>query len=228
MTVEQTARPTTTPRAGYEALLGRVESILGERNTRLLEVVIAQMGTQLDPEGLNKAVAGARDAGVSRDELQKILEINALLGLQSPVNGPKILRPMLEQRGELDTSLADTDIAKQVRERIFGNADWRNSPPPPAFESFLDIDAELVNYMFDIFEATDTGDPRFFSYLCIASCGVPSHFHELGLQYRVNQALDRGITPVEVLAVLSLCSNLGLRMLDLGESALDAVYGSDG
>lgn len=85
---------------------------------------------------------------------------------------------------------------------------------PSWTEKFMDMVAAPLN--------SGVLDPRTFELIAIAVDASVTHMYGPGVQRHIRRALDIGVSPKEILAVLQLTSSLGLHSMSLGAPILQA------
>jgi len=107
-----------------------------------------------------------------------------------------------------------TPICDAMRQAGQWNQNWEPMAQldPSWTEKFMDMVAAPLN--------SGVLDPRTFELIAIAVDASVTHMYGPGVQRHIRRALEIGVSPQEILAVLQLTSSLGLHSMSLGAPIL--------
>lgn len=107
-----------------------------------------------------------------------------------------------------------TPYCNAMREAGDWNADW---------EAMAEFQPEWTEqFMHTVSMSMDPSvlDPKIFELVCIAIDASVTHMYAPGTRRHIRRALDIGVKPQEILAVLQLTASLGLHTMSLAAPIL--------
>ncbi|MGF7161863.1 alkylhydroperoxidase/carboxymuconolactone decarboxylase family protein YurZ [Rhodoligotrophos appendicifer] len=180
----------------------------------LLYVAIDTSTTHLYDPGTRIHMRNALRYGATREEVLEVMEITAMLGVQSCTVGVPILLEEMKSTGmggplpEAQLSERQEDLKKRfVETRGFWSEpmDGILRLSPDYFEAYLDISS--VPWKSGKLE------PKVKEFVYIAVDAACTHLHEPGLRIHIRNALKLGATGQEIMEIFELISVLGIHTI---------------
>jgi alkylhydroperoxidase/carboxymuconolactone decarboxylase family protein YurZ len=192
--------------------------VLPLKLVELIGVAINTACTNLNPEGTQRHIRAALDAGASRDEILTVIKMASLLSIHSCSLGAPILLEEAKAAGKQHMSRGSVPTPACDQMKAIGQ--WND-----AWNPFFELDPAWT----DQFMAT--GGPIFggstFSakeveLLSIAFDVSYTHMYAPGTRRHIRNALKAGATSDEIMEVLKLCVVQGVQACNLAVPILAA------
>jgi len=176
--------------------------------------------THLEPSGMRRHVREALAAGATVEEVMEVLECCATVAVHSLNVGVPVLIDVLSERG-VDAEFAPLSAHQRrlqdefTHSRGYWNETWDAvlALAPEMFEAYIAfsshpwrtghlsaLERELVYVAFD---------------------ASATHLYEVGLKLHIENALNHGGTPAQVLEVLEIAALIGMKSVSLGATILE-------
>lgn len=186
----------------------------------LIRLALDAAVSHLHADGMELAMRDALDAGASAQEIFETLMVSATIGVHGM--NADVLAEVLAERGHPAAS-APLDAAQiAIRDeytRVRGY--WRD---------FLNDTLRLAPDFLQAYLAFSGApwrlgvlEPKVREFIYIAFDTSPTHMHLTGLRLHINQALDHGATPEEIVEIMALAGSMGLQSLKVGVPILDRL-----
>jgi alkylhydroperoxidase/carboxymuconolactone decarboxylase family protein YurZ len=184
--------------------------------------------THLDPDGVRLRLQEARAAGATTAEIIEVLECAATVSVHAMNVGVPVLLSVLEERGERSGPTPLTERQRQlkddfVRQRGYWNATWDEmlEVAPDMFAAYTEFSAHPWR--------TGNLSPLTKELIYIAFDTSVTHLYRVGLKLHIENALDYGATPEQILEVMEIATLIGVKSVLTGARLLhDEVGGADG
>ncbi len=167
-------------------------------------------------------------AGVEREEILDVFALTSIIGMHTATAAVPVLVAALEERGD-DVLAAPLDgRAKELWDRdIDGKRYWDEFLDIAEFGVFLRglaaLDAPLFETYIELsLEPWRNGvlEPKVREFVYIAIDSVTTHLYRPGLDIHIRTALAFGATKQEIMAVLEIAAQAGLRTIAVGVAVL--------
>lgn len=182
---------------------------LDAKTKTLVYLAVDAAATHLYVPGVREHVRAALALGATQAELMEVLELAATLGIHAMNIGVPILVEVLEERGLRDepTTLNEYQLSlKKTFEETRGY--WH-----PFWNEILELDPEMFEAYLDFSAVpwrTGTLSPKVKELVYIAFDCAATHLYVKGLKLHIENALDHGAAPEEIIEVMELASALGI------------------
>lgn len=183
--------------------------------------------THVSEEETQHHIGNALDHGATVREVLTVLKILSTAGIHSVIQGVPILS---DEAGVTD---AESAADQAVRERARANFEekrgywddglWADllAIDPQFLEHYTNFSADVAHYSTgDIEHSDDDLDPIVKEYVYIALDASLPAFYLGGLRAHIRNALNYGASHGEIIEVLELTSELGIRSITNGLPAL--------
>lgn len=179
----------------------------------LVRLALDAAVSHLHVDGMERAIREALEAGASVQAIFETLMVSATIGVHGM--NADILAEVLAERGDPAATepLGPKQLAiRDEYTRVRGY--WRD---------FLDETLRLAPDFLASYLAFSGApwrigmlEPKVREFIYIAFDTSPTHLHLTGLRLHINQALDHGATPEEIVEVMALAGTMGLQSLKVG------------
>jgi alkylhydroperoxidase/carboxymuconolactone decarboxylase family protein YurZ len=182
--------------------------------------------THLDPGGIRSRLRDARAAGASPAEILEVLECAATVSVHAMNVGVPILLSVLEERGERVGPAPLTARQQELksaftRQRGYWNATW---------DEMLEVAPEMfAAYTEFSSHPWQTGhlSPLTKELIYIAFDTSATHLYRVGLKLHIENALDYGASPEQILEVMEIATLIGVKSVLLGARLLQEEVAAD-
>ncbi|HWL03085.1 MAG TPA: carboxymuconolactone decarboxylase family protein [Microbacteriaceae bacterium] len=195
-------------------------SALTPRIRALIRLALDAAVSHLNADGMERGIREALDAGASVQEVFETLMVSATIGVHGM--NADVLAEVLAERGHPAMSAPLTPAQVGIRDeytRVRGY--WRD---------FLDDTLRLAPDFLESYLAFSGApwrlgvlEPKVRELIYIAFDTSPTHMHLTGLRLHINQALDHGAAPEEIVEVMALAGSMGLQSLEVGVPILSRL-----
>lgn len=183
----------------------------------LIALVVDAAVTHLDTSGIEHHVHAARTAGASDDEIMETLECASTLSVHAMNFGLPMLLDVLAERG--DERTVDTESTDERRRRLKGDFTHRRGYWNDTWDELLALAPDFFATYTDLSSVPwDTGtlSPYVRELLYIAFDTSATHLYGVGLRLHIENALDYGAPPEQIVEVMQIASLIGLRAAGRG------------
>jgi alkylhydroperoxidase/carboxymuconolactone decarboxylase family protein YurZ len=192
------------------------KGVLSRRDQALIVLAAESAIPQADRDRMAAALDQAVASGATRDEVMCILEISSCMGIHAVSVGLPIL---LDEMAAAGIALPDETPRQAELRNYIETQGPRPRPLNAVYAAILRMDPDYFDHRIHFidlpWERQDVLSPTMKHLASIAIDAIsPQHYVD-GLQKHINQALQHGVTPAEILEVLQLVSVTGLRTLDV-------------
>jgi alkylhydroperoxidase/carboxymuconolactone decarboxylase family protein YurZ len=193
---------------------------LDAKTRALVRIAVDGAATRLAEPELRESIGFALDAGATRDEIVEVFELAATLGIHACNIGVPLMQEALAAAG---TPLPDAPLTpgqaelKAEFERVRGY--WN-----PFWDGILRLDAEFFGAYLEFSGLpwrSGPLSPKTKELVYIAFDASATHMFLPGLKLHIENALEHGATPHEIMDVLEIASTLGMTTLRVGLPILD-------
>jgi alkylhydroperoxidase/carboxymuconolactone decarboxylase family protein YurZ len=185
----------------------------------LIYIAVDANATHMYLPGVRQHVRAALELGVPAEQVMEVLELCATLGIHAMNVGVPVLTQVMREKGLRTgpaplTARQEEVRAEFVEHRGYWNAFW---------DELLELDPELFA-AYTAFSSvpwrTGTLEPKVKELVYIAFDTAATHLYALGLKAHIENALDLGASPQEVLEVMEIASVLGVHAVTAGAPIL--------
>lgn len=191
--------------------------VLPRKEVELISLALHCACTNLNEAGTRRHLRAALDASATRDEILLVFKLAAALAIHSCSLGAPILLEEMKEAGVKagDGLKPETPACDTMREIGQWNAAWDPfyELSPGWTDKFFGLGANV--YQSSLFT------PRFMELICIAFDASITHMYAPGTRRHIKGALKAGATPEEIMAVLQLCTSMGLQAFAAGLPILE-------
>jgi len=192
--------------------LGRADrSVLTPEFRTLVELSIASACTQLDTDGIERAVARARAVGSTLERVRSTSRITSTIGIHSATTGLPILAEVLRERSE-DLPSSEAECIEAQQRFIDVRGGWH-----PLWDAVVQADPALL-YDYCRMSEVVWGDPALEPWeqelICVAFDVATSHLYEPGVRLHIRGALDKGASIAMVQEVIAMACTVGRCTID--------------
>jgi alkylhydroperoxidase/carboxymuconolactone decarboxylase family protein YurZ len=189
-----------------------VSGVLPRKTVELISLAINAACTALNAEGTRRHIAGALEAGATREEILLVIKMASLLSIHSCSLGAPILLQEAAAAGAPHaprTPAPPTPVSDLMRRKGMWNDAW---------EPFFALDPAWT----DAFMAAGVGvyaggviEPKLAELLSIAFDASITHMYAPGTRRHIRAALSHGATVGEIMEVLKLCAVQGVQAANM-------------
>jgi alkylhydroperoxidase/carboxymuconolactone decarboxylase family protein YurZ len=185
------------------------KSHLDDKTKEFMYITIDAAATHLHAPGIRNHIAAALRKGATVQEIMEVLEITSTLGIHAMTIGVPILVEVLVEKG-LRSGPADLSIYQEAmkddftKTRGYWHAFW---------DEILELDPELFAAYTEFSSVpwrSGTLSPKAKELVYIAYDTAATHLYVKGLKLHIENAIDYGATPQEILEVMEIASVLGI------------------
>ncbi|RBQ16154.1 gamma-carboxymuconolactone decarboxylase [Spongiactinospora rosea] len=204
--------------AAYEALAA--VPALEPKIRHLVALAVSASVTHLHAPGVREHTGAALAHGATPAEIVETLQLTSVLGVHALTTGVPLLAESLRRRGRYpaaDDPRIDELKADFTRRRGYWDAGW---------DDLLTLDpAYFAAYTRYSAIPWETGPlpAKVKEFIYIAIDASATHMYADGLRVHIDNALDHGATPTEIMAVLEVAGLIGIRTLDLALPILQTL-----
>jgi alkylhydroperoxidase/carboxymuconolactone decarboxylase family protein YurZ len=204
---------------GAFAAVPKRQRRLDAKSQAFIALTVDAATTNLHAPGIRRHIEAALAAGASRAEIMEVLECTATLGIHAMNLGVPVLVEVLAERG-IRTEPTPLDAEQErikadfTRDRGYWNSTW---------DELLELDPAL----FEAYTAFSSYpwlhgslSPKMREFIYIAFDTSSTHLYRVGLKLHIENALDYGATPQEILEVMEIASVIGINTVTAGAPIL--------
>jgi alkylhydroperoxidase/carboxymuconolactone decarboxylase family protein YurZ len=173
----------------------------------LLLVAVNSSVTHLHADGVRIHIQNALDHGATFDEIVEILQRTTGVGIHAISIGIPIL---YEEANLADSRDEFSEEETRIREKYEEQRGYWNA----SREKLLHLDARFLDHYTDLSSHAFLHGPldtKVKEFVAIANDASTTHLYESGLRTHIQNALDEGATPEEIMEVLELTSTIGIQ-----------------
>lgn len=182
---------------------------LDDKVKEFIYIAIDANATHLYLPGVRQHIRAALRLGATPQEIMEVLELAATLGIHAMNVGVPILCEVLAERGLRTEAAPLTEEQERVkaeftRTRGYWHAFW---------DEMLELDPEIFAAYTEFSSVpwrSGTLEPKVKEFIYIAFDTAATHLYVKGLKLHIENALDHGATPQEILEVMEIASVLGI------------------
>lgn len=185
---------------------------LDAKAAALVAFAVAATPATLDCDGIDRHSRAALDAGATLDELSEAMLLAAGIGLHGMHEAPRVLREVLESRGDALPELAPDD--ESYRERLLADPYWQrlHGQLPDFLDGALRLSPAAFRLIVDFLaipwqEGSLPAKLKELIYVSIDT--MPAHRYLPGMRFHIENALGLGATRQEILDVLDISAAAG-------------------
>lgn len=188
----------------------RKHTTLDAKTLELVALAVNAAVTHLHEPGVRRHVRAALDHGATGDEIMETFQLVAVLGIHAASTGFPLLRDLPPPSGPDDGTDRQAIKAEFVRRRGYWDAAWDDvlQRAPAFFAAYLNFSA--IPWSRGVLE------PRVKELIYIAIDASATHLFTGGLNVHINNAINHGATPDEIVTVLEIASAIGIQTMELG------------
>jgi alkylhydroperoxidase/carboxymuconolactone decarboxylase family protein YurZ len=172
-------------------------------------IAIDANATHMYLPGVRQHVKAALALGATPQEIMEVLELSATLGIHAMNIGVPILVQVLEEKGLRIGPAPLTEHQEELKAeftktRGYWHAFW---------DELLELDPEMFAAYTEFSSVpwrTGTLEPKVKEFIYIAFDTAATHLYVKGLKLHIENAIDYGATPKEILEVMEIASVLGI------------------
>jgi alkylhydroperoxidase/carboxymuconolactone decarboxylase family protein YurZ len=182
---------------------------LDDKVKEFIYIAVDAAATHLYLPGARQHIKAALKLGATPQEIMEVLELTCTLGIHAMNIGVPILVEVLQEKG-LRSGPAPLDAnqerikAEFTKTRGYWHSFW---------DEMLELDPELFEAYTDFSSVpwrTGTLEPKIKEFVYIAFDTAATHLYVKGLRQHIENAVDYGATPQEILEVMEIASVLGI------------------
>jgi alkylhydroperoxidase/carboxymuconolactone decarboxylase family protein YurZ len=193
---------------GFSAVPWR-KNHLDDKVKEFIYIAVDAAATHLYLPGARQHIKAALKLGATPQEIMEVLELTCTLGIHAMNIGVPILVEVLEEKG-LRSGPAPLD---ENQERIKAEFTKTRGYWHSFWDEMLELDPELFEAYTDFSSVpwrTGTLEPKIKEFVYIAFDTAATHLYVKGLRQHIENAVDYGATPQEILEVMEIASVLGI------------------
>lgn len=187
-------------------------SALDEATAALVAFAVASAPTTLNRLAMEQHAGRALELGVTLEELAEATLLASAIGVHGLHEAPKVLRDVVESRGESFPELdADT---KAYRERLLDDPYWQrlNATMPGNLDALLQLSEPAFRAFVDYVAVpwkTGSLSPKTKELIYVAIDTMPTHRYLPGMRFHIENALALGTSRQELVDVLDISAAAG-------------------
>ena len=182
---------------------------LDDKVKEFIYIAIDANATHLYLPGVRQHVQAALKLGATPQEIMEVLELSATLGIHAMNIGVPILVEVLTEKGLRTGPAPLTEEQERLkaeftRTRGYWHAFW---------DEMLELDPEMFAAYTEFSSVpwrSGTLEPKVKEFVYIAFDTAATHLYAKGLKLHIENAIDHGATPQEILEVMEIASVLGI------------------
>jgi alkylhydroperoxidase/carboxymuconolactone decarboxylase family protein YurZ len=182
---------------------------LDDRVKEFIYIAIDANATHMYLPGVRQHIKAALKLGATPQEIMEVLELSATLGIHAMNIGVPILVEVLEEKGLRTGPAPLTEHQEQIKAgftkaRGYWHAFW---------DDMLELDPEIFAAYTEFSSVpwrTGTLEPKVKEFIYIAFDTAATHLYVKGLKRHIENAIDHGATPQEILEIMEIASVLGI------------------
>ncbi|MFI0405579.1 carboxymuconolactone decarboxylase family protein [Actinomadura sp. 3N508] len=185
-------------------------STLDAKTRELIALAVNAAVTHLHEPGIRRHVRGALDHGATRAEIMETFQLVAVLGIHAASTGFPLLRDLAPSSRPDDGTDREAAKAEFVRRRGYWDESWEDvlQRAPAFFSAYLNFSA--IPWERGILE------PKVKELIYIAIDASATHLFTDGLKVHIDNAVNHGATPDDIVTVLEIASTIGIQTLEIG------------
>lgn len=182
---------------------------LADKVKEFIYIAIDANATHLYLPGVRQHIRAALKLGATPQEIMEVLELAATLGIHAMNVGVPILVEVLTEKGLRTGPAPLTEQQERIkaeftRTRGYWHAFW---------DEMLELDPEIFAAYTEFSSVpwrSGTLEPKVKEFIYIAFDTAATHLYVKGLKLHIENAIDHGATPQEILEVMEIASVLGI------------------
>jgi len=182
---------------------------LEDKVKEFIYIAIDANATHLYLPGVRQHIQAALKLGATPQEIMEVLELSATLGIHAMNVGVPILVEVLKEKGLRTGPAPLTEEQERLkaeftRTRGYWHAFW---------DEMLELDPEMFAAYTEFSSVpwrSGTLEPKVKEFIYIAFDTAATHLYVKGLKLHIENAIDHGATPQEILEVMEIASVLGI------------------
>ena len=182
---------------------------LDDKVKEFIYIAIDANATHMYLPGVRQHIQAALKLGATPQEIMEVLELAATLGIHAMNIGVPILTEVLVEKGLRTGPAPLTEEQEQIKAeftktRGYWHAFW---------DELLELDPEMFAAYTEFSSVpwrTGTLEPKVKEFIYIAFDTAATHLYVKGLKLHIENAIDYGATPKEILEVMEIASVLGI------------------
>lgn len=182
---------------------------LDDKVKEFIYIAIDANATHLYLPGVRQHIRAALRLGATPREIMEVLELAATLGIHAMNVGVPILVEVLTEKGLRNGPAPLTEEQERIkaeftRTRGYWHAFW---------DEMLELDPEIFAAYTEFSSVpwrSGTLEPKVKEFIYIAFDTAATHLYVKGLKLHIENAIDHGATPQEILEVMEIASVLGI------------------
>jgi alkylhydroperoxidase/carboxymuconolactone decarboxylase family protein YurZ len=200
---------------------------LDPRLRALIALAVDANVTHLDRDGIRVRVLEARESGASDAEILEVLECVATVSVHAMNVGVGVLLSVLHDRGERPGAGDLTPYQQTLKDDFTERRGYWN----PTWDEILEVTPEMFEaYTEFSSHPWHTGhlSPLEKELVYIAFDTSVTHLYTVGLRLHIENALEYGASPAQILEVMETASLIGVKSVLAGAPLLHdgaASYG---
>ncbi len=191
----------------FSSLQWRKSNGLSQKVREFLYVAIDASTTHLYDAGTRVHMQNAIRLGATESELLEVLELAALMGIQSSLEGASILREELADRG-VELKPLSEDSQAQRENFVLRHGYWDDG-----WDAVLHLSPEFMKASLELMDVPKNNaalDDKTRALVNIALNASVTHLNRAQIRASIKVALDAGATADEIMEVLEVISVLGI------------------
>ena len=182
---------------------------LDDKVKELVFIAVDSAATHMYLPGVRQHIQAALRLGVTPAEIMETIELASTLGIHAMNVGVPILVEVLEERGLRSGPAPLDEKRQQLKDAFIANRGyWIDFWDP-----ILELDPEMFEaYLTFSSVPWKTGvlEPKVKELIYIAFDSAATHLYTRGTKLHIENALDHGATPEEIIEVMEIASCIGI------------------
>jgi alkylhydroperoxidase/carboxymuconolactone decarboxylase family protein YurZ len=200
---------------------------LDDKVKELISIAVDANATHMYLPGVRQHIQAALRLGATTAEIMEVLELSATLGIHTMHTAVPVLVEVLQEKGLRAGPAPLSQYQEQVKaEFTAARGYWHSS-----LDEMLELDPELFAAYTEFSSYPwDQGmlEPKIKEFVYIAFDSAATHLFAKGLKVHIENAIECGATPPEILEVMEIASMLGIHAVTSAAPILAEVAGELG
>ncbi len=192
---------------------------LDAKTKELMYITVDANATHMYLPGVRAHIKKALEFGATVDEIMEVLELAATLGIHAMNIGVPILVEVLTEKGLRSGPAPLTEYQEQLKADFTKTRGYWHS----FWDEMLELDPEAFAAYTEFSSVPwrqGSLSPKVKEFVYIAFDTAATHLYVKGLKLHIENAIDYGATPQEILEIMEIASTLGVHAVTSGATIL--------
>ncbi len=192
---------------------------LDDKVKEFIYIAIDANATHMYLPGVRQHIRAALKLGATPQEIMEVLELSATLGIHAMNIGVPILAEVLREKGLRTGPAPLTEHQERLKADFTKTLGYWHA----FWDEILELDPEMFAAYTEFSSVpwrSGTLEPKVKEFVYIAFDTAATHLYATGLKLHIENAIDYGATPQEILEVMEIASVIGMHTVTVGAPIL--------